>query len=97
MVGSISVKPAQVQTLAQDIMTDSRGIDAKFEELEGQVRTLIGQWDGEAREAYYDAQRKWNARLQEMNQILAKISNATTQIAQQYVDTDNRAAGFFGN
>ena len=56
---------------------------------------MIEQWDGAAREAYHQAQRDWNDKLQEMNQILGQISQATSQIAQQYVESDARSAGRF--
>ncbi|KFI63905.1 WXG100 family type VII secretion target [Bifidobacterium cuniculi] len=95
MVGSISVRPQMVDTLAADIRNDSQGISQELDNLDAQVKSLIDQWDGEAREAYYRAQQDWNAKIQEMNQILNQISQATSQIASQYVESDNRSAARF--
>ena len=73
----------------------SRLSSSELDTLDTQVKSLIEQWDGAAREAYHQAQRDWNGKLQEMNQILGQISQATSQIAQQYVESDARSAGRF--
>lgn len=95
MVGSISVRPQQVESLAASIRSNSQQIQQHLDDLDAQVKVLIDQWDGSAREAYYRAQSEWNSKIQEMNQILGQISQATSQIATDYVDSDNRAASFF--
>ena len=95
MVSSFSVRPEQVDVLASDIAADAKSIAQELENLNSQVSALIGQWDGSAREAYRQAQRNWDGKLQEMNQILGQISQATSQIAQQYVESDARSAGRF--
>lgn len=83
MVSSFSVRPEQVDVLSADIANDAKGIAQELDNLDTQVKSLIEQWDGAAREAYHQAQRDWNGKLQEMNQILGQISQATSQIAQQ--------------
>ena len=93
MVSSFSVRPEQVDVLASDIAADAKSIAQELENLNSQVSALIGQWDGSAREAYHQAQRNWDVKLQEM--ILGQISQATSQIAQQYVESDARSAGRF--
>ncbi|PAU68915.1 WXG100 family type VII secretion target [Bifidobacterium criceti] len=95
MVGSISVRPEMVGQLSNEIANDSKGISQELDTLDSQVRSLIDQWDGAAREAYYRAQTDWNKKIQEMNQILAQISSTTQQIADQYVESDNRSAARF--
>lgn len=95
MVSSFSVRPEQVDVLSADIANDAKGIAQELDNLDTQVKSLIEQWDGAAREAYHQAQRDWNDKLQEMNQILGQISQATSQIAQQYVESDARSAGRF--
>ncbi len=95
MVSSFSVRPEQVDVLSTDIANDAKGIAQELDNLDAQVKSLIEQWDGAAREAYHQAQRDWNGKLQEMNQILGRISQTTSQIAQQYVESDTRSAGRF--
>ena len=95
MVSSFSVRPEQVDVLSADIANDAKGIAQELDNLDTQVKSLIEQWDGASREAYHQAQRDWNGKLQEMSQILGQISQATSQIAQQYVESDARSAGRF--
>lgn len=95
MVGSISVRPEMVRTLSSDIAHDSQGIGDELDKLNTEVGKLIEQWDGAAQEAYYRAQSDWTKNLQEMNQILSQISQATGEIADQYVESDNRSAQRF--
>ena len=95
MVSFFSVRPEQVDVLSADIANDAKGIAQELDNLDTQVKSLIEQWDGAAREAYHQAQRDCNGKLQEMNQILGQISQATSQIAQQYVESDARSAGRF--
>jgi WXG100 family type VII secretion target len=95
MVSSFSVRPEQVNVLSDDIATNAKGISQELDDLETQVKNLIDQWDGAAREAYYQAQRDWTNKLQEMNQILGQISQVTSQIAQQYVESDAKSAKRF--
>ena len=95
MVSSFSVRPEQVDVLSADIANDAKGIAQELDNLDTQGKSLIEQWDGAAREAYHQAQRAWHGKLQEMNQILGQISRATSQIAQQYVESDARSAGRF--
>lgn len=95
MVGSISVRPQMVGQLSADIANNAKGISQELDSLDSQVRALIDQWDGSAQEAYYRAQNDWNRRIQEMNQILGRISTTTQQIADQYVESDNRSAARF--
>lgn len=95
-IGSFSVRPEQVQALSQSIGQGANGIQQELDELDGKVQQLIGSWDGEAKEAYYQAQRDWNQKLAEIRDILSRISTATSNIATQYDDTDRKAATYFG-
>lgn len=94
-MSSISFRPQMVDSLSTDIANDAKGIGQELENLDAEVRTLIDQWDGAAQEAYHRAQNDWTTKLQEMNQILGQISQATAEIAQQYVESDNRSAARF--
>ena len=94
-MSSISVRPQMVDSLSTDIANDAKGIGQELENLDAEVRTLLDPWDGAAQEAYHRAQNDWTTKLQEMNQILGQISQATAEIAQQYVESDNRSAARF--
>ena len=55
MVSSFSVRPEQVDVLSADIANDAKGIAQELDNLDTQVKSLIEQWDGAAREAYHQA------------------------------------------
>ena len=50
MVSSFSVRPEQVDVLSADIANDAKGIAQELDNLDTQVKSLIEQWDGAARE-----------------------------------------------
>jgi len=92
---SMSVNPAQVSALAGQIRTGSNNIKSTLENLESEVNKLKGAWSGEALEAYNQAQQKWTASVNEMQQLLTQIAGKTEEISQQYTKTDSSAAGRF--
>ena len=92
---SMSVNPAQVSALAGQIRTGSNNIKSTLENLESEVNKLKGAWSGEALEAYNQAQQKWTASVNEMQQLLTQIAGKTEEISQQYTSTDKSAAGRF--
>ncbi|RLP82434.1 WXG100 family type VII secretion target [Mycetocola lacteus] len=91
----MSVQTAQVGALSQQIRGGAQGIKSELDRLESEVGRLRASWSGEAQNAYDDAQRRWNASLTEMQQLLERISSSTDQIAQTYTQTDKSAAGRF--
>ncbi|MFZ4841585.1 WXG100 family type VII secretion target [Mycetocola saprophilus] len=95
MMESMSVQTAQVSALSQQIRGGAQGIKSELDRLESEVGRLRASWSGEAQNAYDDAQRRWNASLTEMQQLLERISSSTDQIAQTYTQTDKSAAGRF--
>jgi|EndMetStandDraft_3_1072993.scaffolds.fasta_scaffold25053_3 WXG100 family type VII secretion target len=92
---SMSVRPEQVIALAQQIRGGANGIKSQLEQLESEVGKLRSSWNGEAQNAYDDAQRKWNQSLVALNTLLEQISSKTEEISQGYVSTDKSAAGRF--
>jgi len=92
---SMSVRPEQVTALSENIRTGANGIRSELEQLDQKVSTLRGQWGGEAQVSYDEAQRKWNASLAELQQLLEKIARSTQEISSGYTNTDNKAAQRF--
>lgn len=92
---SMSVRPEQVIALSQQIRGGANGIKSQLETLESEVGKLRSSWNGEAQNAYDDAQRKWNQSLIALNTLLEQIAAKTEEISQGYVSTDRSAAGRF--
>ncbi len=92
---SMSVRPEQVIALSQQIRGGANGIKSQLDTLESEVGKLRASWNGEAQNAYDDAQRKWNQSLIALNTLLEQIAAKTEEISQGYVSTDRSAAGRF--
>ncbi|WP_430868291.1 WXG100 family type VII secretion target [Demequina aurantiaca] len=92
---SMSVRPEQVTALSENIRTGATSIRSELEQLDQKVATLRGQWGGEAQVSYDQAQRKWNASLGELQQLLEKIARSTQEISNGYTSTDNKASQRF--
>lgn len=93
---SMSVDPAFVHNTADQLMANSREITRSLNELDAEVKSLLGQWSGSAQEAYHVAQREWTASTTKMNDLLERISRSTHEMAGGYTTSDRKAAGYFG-
>jgi 6 kDa early secretory antigenic target len=92
---SMSVTPAQVTALSQQIRGGAQGIKSQLDTLESEVSKLRASWDGGAQQAYDEAQRKWTQSVTSMQQLLEQIAGKTDEIAQTYVSSDKSSAGRF--
>jgi 6 kDa early secretory antigenic target len=95
-MGSMSVDPARVISLSEQIRGGATGIKSKLDELDGEVSKLRGSWSGSAQQAYDEAQRKWNQSIADLTQLLGNIATQTENISHGYTKTDTTAAGYFG-
>jgi WXG100 family type VII secretion target len=89
------VTPAEVNALSEFIGGASRQITGHLGELDAKVKKLQASWDGEAKQAYEIAQKRWNDQVSEMNALLGRVSGKLVEIAQGYDATDRRGAGRF--
>jgi early secretory antigenic target protein ESAT-6 len=89
------VTPAEVHALSEYIGGASQQISGHLTELDGKVKQLQANWDGEAKQAYEIAQKQWNDQVTEMNALLGRVSGKLVEIAQGYDATDRRGAGRF--
>jgi 6 kDa early secretory antigenic target len=81
--------------VAQSLDTESKHLADVLAALDQRVQTLQGDWSGEARDAYAAAQRDWTAALADMQSVLGRIAQSTVQIADGYVEDDDRASKSF--
>lgn len=92
---SMSVRPEQVTALSGSIRTGATGIRNELDELDKKISRLRANWSGEAQTSYDEAQRRWNASISELQQLLNQIAGKTEEISNSYVNTDNQAAKRF--
>ncbi|GHT81577.1 hypothetical protein FACS1894125_2580 [Actinomycetota bacterium] len=94
-IGSFSVQPGQVDSLASEIANGANNIQSELDQLDSKVKSLIEQWDGEAKENYHVAQTQWQKTVTELRELLTKISSTTREIGQAYTSTDKQTAALF--
>ena len=95
MTATTRVSPAEVQALSQYVSQKSGEIGDALTDLDNKVSQLKQSWDGEAKEAYEQAQRQWTAQINEMNALLSRVSGKLVEIGSDYSATDRRGANRF--
>jgi WXG100 family type VII secretion target len=66
-------------------------LDSKLAELEAEAKPLLETWEGTAKEAYHQRQRKWTDAATDLKIILSDIQNAVDKSAQEYATTESNA------
>lgn len=71
-------------------------IDGCLDNLVGNLKPLVEQWDGETKEAFHRCEMVWDQSMREMKDLLNQASVAVQQSNADYRSTDVRNAGKFG-
>lgn len=82
---------------AADLRLAYRGIRDSLNDLEKALEAKLGEWSGEAREAYTDAKRQWNEGANGLNDILDNLNLAVENIHSNYSATERANQGIFSN
>lgn len=72
----------------EDLAQAHRQLTQNLDELDGQLKSSLAQWDGEARNAYHTAQAQWNAAANHMSSVVSKMNGVLTQITADYGSTE---------
>ena len=57
---------------------------------------MVQSWEGSSSTAYQEAQRKWDRAANELNTILATISNTVREGNDRMAEVNRRAAASWG-
>lgn len=90
--GEIKVNYASMESLKAGLRQQSTEIQTQLDDLEAAARQLAGNWDGDAKEAFSDAKRRWDASMAHMHQILNDTELRIGNSAVQYAETDRANA-----
>lgn len=91
----IRVHHAGLEQAAQDLADAVARIDARLDQLEGELNQLRGGWAGQARDSYDGAKARWDLAILEMKLLLAETSRAVQQANVEYLAADARGARAF--
>ena len=86
--GSLSQASGDIQKALHELQT-------QLAELKRSGGELAETWEGVAKSAYYERQRKWEAAAAELTDILQGIQGAVDDSKVQYLDTERRATNRF--
>jgi ESAT-6 family protein len=78
-----------------DIQKALNQLQSQLEELKSAGGQLADTWDGLAKDAYYERQRKWETAAGDLSAILRQIQLAVDESAADYQDTERKATSRF--
>ena len=67
-----------------------------LDDLKAELSSSLGQWEDNARMAYQEVQRSWDASAAKQQEIVQRMPILLGQIADGYDATESRNAGIWG-
>lgn len=87
---------AQISNTAQDIRSSAQRINGQLGDLKDIIKPMADTWEGEARDAYYAHQAKWDQAAEDLNRILNQIAETVDEGNNQMMAVNNAAANSWG-
>ena len=70
-------------------------IERVLDDLVGDLRPLLDQWDGETKLAFHECERSWHLAMTELNAVLDNTRTAIAQSNDEFRAVDLRNAATF--
>jgi WXG100 family type VII secretion target len=87
--------PAALDLLQANLRLAYRGVEDETNDLEQKLQAKLADWDGDARQAYWDAKAQWEKAIRELNGVLSDLGAAVENIKTNYTDTEKSNANIF--
>ena len=91
----IRVQHGRLDQGSADVMTAAKDIEARLDALESELNPLANDWNGNARNAYYEAKKTWDQAMTEMIELLRQASVGVDSSNAEYRAADMRGANRF--
>ncbi len=91
----IKVQHGKLDQGSADVMQGAKDIQARLDELEGDLKPLASDWTGAARGAYDEAKAKWDKAIADMITLLQQASANVSTSNDEYKAADSRGANRF--
>ncbi|MGI5504469.1 WXG100 family type VII secretion target [Lentzea sp. CA-135723] len=88
----LQVTFAEIQTASSTINSSATQIDSQLSDLRAEVTKTLAGYQGEAREQYEAAQRKWDEAAADLQKVLAAIGTAVGQAGEAYEAAEKQNA-----
>jgi ESAT-6 family protein len=72
-----------------------RGVEDETNDLEKALESKLADWDGDAKQAYWDAKAQWEKAIRELNDVLNHLHAAVTDIHSNYTATERSNTTIF--
>ncbi|MDY3127165.1 MAG: WXG100 family type VII secretion target [Corynebacterium sp.] len=95
-MSEIKYQFGEIANAAADINSTSARINGMLGDLKSHIAPMAATWEGDAAAAYSEAQAKWDRAADELNTVLATISNTVSQSNDRMSDVNRRAAASWG-
>ncbi|GHH37806.1 WXG100 family type VII secretion target [Lentzea cavernae] len=88
----LQVTFAEIQVASSTINSSATQIESQLSDLKSEVTKTLAGYEGDARERYEEAQRKWDQAAADLQAVLAAIGTAVGQAGQAYEAAEKQNA-----
>lgn len=86
---------AGLQEGISNLSAAHRELTNRLDELKAELSTSLGQWEDNARSAYVDVQRSWDASAAKQQEIVQRMPVLLGNIADGYDSTESKNTGIW--
>ncbi len=95
MSDSTQYSVAGLQVGISNLSAAHQELTSLLEDLKGELSTSLGAWEDNARNAYVEVQRSWDASAAKQQDIVQRMPVLLGNIADGYNSTESRNAGIW--
>ncbi len=96
MSDSTQYSKAGMQEGISNLSAAHRQLSSLLDDLKSELATSLGQWEDNARSAYVEVQRSWDASAAKQQDIVQRMPVLLGNISDGYDATESRNAGIWG-
>jgi 6 kDa early secretory antigenic target len=78
-----------------DFMSAYNGLVTTVNDLDGQLRSKLSSWDGQAQAAYYQAKTAWDNAISDMGMVIQGLSRVIGTANTNYQGAEQANAAMF--
>ncbi|MDJ0342332.1 WXG100 family type VII secretion target [Streptomyces sp. H10-C2] len=80
---------------SNQVKSTANTIKSELDDLNTKVKAVVDTWDGETQQAFYDRQRSWDLKVNDMHETLLTISAKLMDATEGYRSNDQAQARRF--
>jgi len=85
-----------MQQAQADFSLAYRALVDELHDLESTLEKHLGQWEGDAQGAYWDAKRQWDAAANHIGRVLNELGVVIGEAHSNYSNAERRNQGIWG-